>query len=100
MYDDHLALYRQAQIYSRQGIDLDRPTRAAWVGRAASELSPVHETLLAKVCTGRTASRDTRSRRRQAGHRGGQITTRARSSLSSQPAGSFAVRRPDSAKPV
>ena len=64
MYDDHLALYRQAQIYSRQGIDLDRPTRAAWVGRAESELSPVHEALLAKLCTGLTSSGDTRSRRR------------------------------------
>jgi transposase len=33
-YADHLPLYRQAQIYSRQGIDLDRSTLAAWVGRA------------------------------------------------------------------
>jgi len=30
-YADHLPLYRQAQIYSRQGIDLDRSTLAAWV---------------------------------------------------------------------
>jgi len=29
-YADHLPLYRQAQIYSRQGIDLDRSTLAAW----------------------------------------------------------------------
>mgnify|MGYP001092779484 CR=1 FL=1 len=28
-YADHLPLYRQAQIYSRQGIDLDRSTLAA-----------------------------------------------------------------------
>ena len=34
-YADHLPLYRQAQIYSRQGIDLDRSTLAAWVGKAA-----------------------------------------------------------------
>ena len=40
-YADHLPLYRQAQIYSRQGINLDRSTLAAWVGKAAYELAPV-----------------------------------------------------------
>ena len=34
-YADHLPLYRQAQIYSRQGVDLDRSTLASWVGKAA-----------------------------------------------------------------
>ena len=34
-YADHLPLYRQAQIYARQGIQLDRSTLADWVGRAA-----------------------------------------------------------------
>src|SRR5258708_4567452 len=34
-YADHLPLYRQAQIYARQGIALDRSTLADWVGRAA-----------------------------------------------------------------
>lgn len=48
-YADHLPLYRQAQIYSRQGIDLDRSTLAAWVGRAAFELRPVYEALLANL---------------------------------------------------
>ena len=45
-YADHLPLYRQAQIYARQGIDLDRSTLADWVGRAAFLLRPVHERLL------------------------------------------------------
>jgi len=45
-YADHLPLYRQAQIYARQGIELDRSTLADWVGRAAYELRPVHERLL------------------------------------------------------
>jgi hypothetical protein len=44
-----LPLYRQAQIYSRQGIDLDRSTLAAWVGRAAFELTPVYDALLADL---------------------------------------------------
>jgi hypothetical protein len=48
-YADHLPLYRQARIYSRQGIDLDRSTLAAWVGRAAFELTPVYEALLANL---------------------------------------------------
>ena len=34
-YADHLPLYRQAKIYARQGITLDRSTPADWVGRAA-----------------------------------------------------------------
>jgi transposase len=45
-YADHLPLYRQAQIYARQGIVLDRSTLADWVGRAAFELAPVHARLL------------------------------------------------------
>ena len=31
-YCDHLPLYRQAQIYAREGLDLDRSTLADWVG--------------------------------------------------------------------
>jgi transposase len=48
-YADHLPLYRQSQIYARQGIDLDRSTLADWVGRAAFMLQPVHERLLAAL---------------------------------------------------
>ncbi|BBU59690.1 transposase (plasmid) [Mameliella alba] len=48
-YADHLPLYRQAQIYSRQGIDLDRSTLAAWVGKSAFELTPVCEALMADL---------------------------------------------------
>ena len=45
-YADHLPLYRQAQIYARQGVTLDRSTLSDWVGRAAWLLRPVHERLL------------------------------------------------------
>lgn len=48
-YADHLPLYRQAQIYSRQGVDLDRSTLADWVGRAAFELRPVFDALIADL---------------------------------------------------
>jgi transposase len=48
-YADHLPLYRQAQIYARQGIALDRSTLADWVGRAAWHLRPLHERLLEHI---------------------------------------------------
>jgi transposase len=48
-YADHLPLYRQAQIYARQGIELDRSTLADWVGHAAFLLRPIHERLLAAL---------------------------------------------------
>jgi transposase len=48
-YADHLPLYRQAQIYARQGIALDRSTLADWVGRAAWHLRPLHERLLQHI---------------------------------------------------
>lgn len=48
-YADHLPLYRQAQIYERQGVRLDRSTLADWVGRAAFHLRPVHERILAHL---------------------------------------------------
>jgi transposase len=33
-YADHLPLYRQSQIFDREGLDLDRSTLADWVGNA------------------------------------------------------------------
>ncbi len=48
-YADHLPLYRQAQIYARQGVDLDRSTLASWVGKAAFELKPIYDCLLANL---------------------------------------------------
>ena len=40
-YADFLPLYRQAQIFARQGIALDRSTLADWVGRACWWLEPL-----------------------------------------------------------
>jgi transposase len=48
-YADHLPLYRQAQIYARQGVNLDRSTLADWVGRSAFLLRPVHQRLLDRL---------------------------------------------------
>jgi len=48
-YCDHLPLYRQSQIFARQGINLDRSTLCNWVGRACWWLSPLHELMLSTV---------------------------------------------------
>ena len=48
-YADHLPLYRQAQIYARQGIKLDRSTLADWVGRAAWYLRPLRDHILERL---------------------------------------------------
>ena len=48
-YADHLPLYRQAQIYARQGIKLDRSTLADWVGRAAWYLRPLRDHTLEEL---------------------------------------------------
>jgi transposase len=40
-YGDHLPLYRQSQIYAREGVDLDRSTLAGWVGAASELLAPL-----------------------------------------------------------
>jgi transposase len=48
-YADHLPLYRQAQIYARQGVMLDRSTLADWVGRAAWWLRPLRDHILAEL---------------------------------------------------
>ncbi len=50
-YADRLPLYRQSQIYARQGVDIDRSTLAFWVGKAAHELKPVHDALLVHLKT-------------------------------------------------
>jgi hypothetical protein len=44
-YADFLPLYRQAQIFARQGIELDRSTLGDWVGRACWWLEPLWQLL-------------------------------------------------------
>src|SRR6476646_10065687 len=40
-YCDHLPLYRQSEIYAREGLELDRSTLCDWVGQAAWLLDPI-----------------------------------------------------------
>ncbi len=44
-YADHLPLYRQSQIFERDGIDLDRSTLADWVGKATALLEPLADAI-------------------------------------------------------
>ena len=44
-YADHLPLYRQADIYAREGVDLDRSTLADWVGQTAALMRPLVDAL-------------------------------------------------------
>jgi transposase len=44
-YGDHLPLYRQSEIYSRQGVELERSTLADWVGGCSRLLEPLVEAL-------------------------------------------------------
>jgi transposase len=59
-YCDHLPLYRQAEIYARDGIDLDRSTLADWVGQSAALMRPLVDAVGAHVMTaGRVHADDT-----------------------------------------
>lgn len=40
-FGDHTPFYRQAEIYARQGIRLDRATLGNWSGRACFHLQPI-----------------------------------------------------------
>ena len=44
-YADHLPLYRQAQIYAREGVELERSTMAEWVAGSFRLLDPLLEAL-------------------------------------------------------
>ena len=44
-YADHLPLYRQVEIYEREGVELDRSTLADWVGGVSRTLQPLVDAL-------------------------------------------------------
>jgi transposase len=50
-YADHLPLYRQSEIYARQGVNLERSTLADWVGSTRELLAPLVESLRRYVMT-------------------------------------------------
>ena len=44
-YGDHTPLYRQAEIYAREGVELDRTLLAQWVGSVSALLAPLTDAL-------------------------------------------------------
>jgi transposase len=51
-YCDHLPLYRQAGIYARDGVDLDRAVMAGWVGKSVWLAAPLIEAIGDHVMAG------------------------------------------------
>src|SRR5690242_3157027 len=48
-YDDHLPLYRQAEIFARDGVKLETSTLCGWVGATAAALQPLVDALATDV---------------------------------------------------
>ena len=57
-YADHLPLYRQSQIFAREGIDLDRSTLAGWVGQSSKLLEPLADAIGRYVRSGQAIFAD------------------------------------------
>ncbi|MGH7714670.1 MAG: IS66 family transposase, partial [Vulcanimicrobiaceae bacterium] len=48
-YGDHLPLYRQSEMYAREGVELDRTLLAQWVGNVSALLIPLTDALRSHV---------------------------------------------------
>ena len=57
-YADHLPLYRQSQIFDRDGLDLDRSTLADWVGNSTALLAPLADAIGRHVLAGQAIFAD------------------------------------------
>ncbi len=53
-YDDHLPLYRQAEIFAREGVGLETSTLSGWVGATAAALKPLVDALAAEIMASET----------------------------------------------
>lgn len=51
-FDDHLPLYRQAEIFAREGVKLKTSTLSGWVGATAAALMPLVDFLRRDVIAG------------------------------------------------
>ncbi len=57
-YCDHQPLYRQAEMYAREGVELERSTLADWVGGSSRLLEPLVEALRRHVMSARKLHAD------------------------------------------
>lgn len=76
-YADHLPLYRQSQIYARDGVELERSTLTDWVGRSTALLSPLADAIGRHVRAGPALFADDTPVKMQTPARKGTITARA-----------------------
>jgi transposase len=57
-FADHLPLYRQSEIYARQGVEISRSTLAGWVGASSDLLAPLVDAIQKHVLAGRKLHAD------------------------------------------
>lgn len=57
-YADHLPLFRQAQIFARESLDMGRSTLVGWVGESAALLEPLAEAIKHHVLSGQAIFAD------------------------------------------
>lgn len=57
-YCDHLPLYRQSEIYAREGVDIPRSTMAGWIGKMSNLLAPIAERIETQVLEGEAIHTD------------------------------------------
>lgn len=57
-FSDHLPLYRQSEIYARDGVELDRSLLADWVGKMAWLVDPLIEKIATHVMAGKVIHAD------------------------------------------
>lgn len=48
-FADHIPLHRQAMMYAREGVELDRTSLADWVAQAVFLLAPLAESIARHV---------------------------------------------------
>jgi len=57
-FADHLPLHRQATIYRREGVPLDKSTMCDWVARSAELLAPIVDVMRRELLTGPVVQAD------------------------------------------
>jgi len=57
-FGDHLPLFRQSEIYARQGVEISRSTLAGWVGASSDLLAPLVDAIQKHVLAGRKLHAD------------------------------------------
>lgn len=77
-YANHLPLYRQSQIFEREGLDLDRSTLADWVGKSTALLEPLADAIGRHVLAGQAIFADDTPAKMLAPSRGKTATARLR----------------------